>query len=381
MSPFSFNGTSANSTGQLELLPFGVVAFAPFLFLELAAAGVSNTILLALLIPACIKNLNSYVNIYLFSLAIGGLIGTVNIYCLLSLVVARRWVLGPVMCGVNFCLLVAYSLFFLLIYLVISCDKLKGVKNPLHGRPTNKRAYINTILIWGASATLGIIAIVWGLSDISGVSSHDQRGNLICFGISTRPEDRRNRFIYLSVAVIILWVFSSIVVIVAFSNFAHILLELQKLKRLRLLFVKESRIKRVVTINGQDKPLYLTEEERTAKSLTLIYFIHFVGDFISYGIYYIQFVINNFTSPLENQDSFEQQKSVYLIIALILHFLNCVNPVLLILANKRLRIRVMGLFKCQLNPKMEETQDHNLNQRPKKRKRAFLSKTNIIKPL
>ena len=79
------------------LLPIGAVAFAPFLLLlELVAATVSNAILLALqlVILACVKKHNNNINIYLFSLALGELVGAVDIFCLLSLIVGRRWVLG-----------------------------------------------------------------------------------------------------------------------------------------------------------------------------------------------------------------------------------------------------------------------------------------------
>ena len=76
------------------LLPIGAVAFAPFLLLlELVAATVSNAILLALVILACVKKHNNNINIYLFSLALGELVGAVDIFCLLFLIVGRRWVL------------------------------------------------------------------------------------------------------------------------------------------------------------------------------------------------------------------------------------------------------------------------------------------------
>ena len=88
----SLNATSNGSTITVFQLPVGAVAFAPFLLLELVAAIVSNAILLALVILACIKKLKNNINIYLFSLAIviGGLIGAFNIFCLITLVIARN---------------------------------------------------------------------------------------------------------------------------------------------------------------------------------------------------------------------------------------------------------------------------------------------------
>ena len=127
-----------NSTEELadDLLPIGAVAFAPILLLELVAAVVSNTILLALVILACVHKLNNNINIYLFSLAIGGLIGAFNIFSLLVLVVARRWILGLAVCNMSRFVVIVYDFFFLFIYLIIGQDKLKAVKDPLtfHGQ-------------------------------------------------------------------------------------------------------------------------------------------------------------------------------------------------------------------------------------------------------
>ena len=101
----SILNTTGNDSAPL-LLPIGAVAFAPFLLLELVAAIVSNAILLALVILACVKKLNNNINIYLFSLAIGGLIGGLigafEILCLTALVIARRWILGADLCSINF---------------------------------------------------------------------------------------------------------------------------------------------------------------------------------------------------------------------------------------------------------------------------------------
>ena len=99
------NDSSLNATANqsdLVFLPIGAVAFAPFLLLELVAAIVSNAILLALVILACVKKLNNNINIYLFSLAIGGLIGAFELLSLTTLVIARTWVLGSALCYATF---------------------------------------------------------------------------------------------------------------------------------------------------------------------------------------------------------------------------------------------------------------------------------------
>ena len=116
----SINTTSNGLTITASQLPIGAVTFAPFLLLELMAAIVSNAILLALVILACVKKLNNNINIYLFSFAVGGLIGVFNIFCVLTVVVARRWTLGFAICNINYYVLYVINVFFIFIYLIIS---------------------------------------------------------------------------------------------------------------------------------------------------------------------------------------------------------------------------------------------------------------------
>ena len=358
------NNSSLNTTANestMVSLPIGAVAFAPFLLLELVAAIVSNAILLALVILACAKKLNNNINIYLFSLAIGGLIGAFNIFCLLSLVIARRWVLGFALCNVNYYLLNVYNIFFIFLYLVISRDKLKGVKDPLHGRPTNKRAYVTSAFVWVAtfiSGALFYIAWIWSIMRDRSIDY----GNFVCFSLHSARINERGRFILVSSIVISYWIVSSIFIVSTSSNFVRILLELRELKKYRLRYTYEIQTSKTSTvrIKGRDKPLYRTGEERTAKSLILVYFIQFSSVFISFLMYYIQ-TIRNFVLPPEREDGPDFQ--FYFVTALTILFFPCSNPVFLILSNKRLRTRIRELFKCTLNPEVEASPVHQQTNR------------------
>ena len=379
----SILNTTGNDSAPL-LLPIGAVAFAPFLLLELVAAIVSNAILLALVILACVKKLNNNINIYLFSLAIGGLMGAFNIFCVLILVIARRWILDFAVCNINYYLLNIYNIFFILIYLLISRDKLKGVKDPLRGRPTNKRAYITSALIWVAANGAGTIiylAWIWTIVQTSLV----EFGNFLCFGLTSERINDKGRLIRVSVYTTSFWIISSIIIVITFSNFVHILLELRELKNHRLTIAKQvSQTSITVGINRRDKPLYRTGEVRTAKSLILVYFIQFSCIFISFLMYYIQTILN-FTLPPEREDGSDFQ--IYFVIALMINFFPSTNPVFLILSNKRLRSRVRELFKCTLSPEVEASPVHSptVTPEPKKTKSTHtllnLKRNNKIMPL
>jgi hypothetical protein len=380
------NDSSLNATineSALVLVPIGAVAFAPFLLLELVAAVVSNAILLALVILACVKKLNNNINIYLFSLAVGGLIGAIDIFCLLSLVVARRWVLGRFMCNVSYFVEYFIYVFFTAIYVVISRDKLKAVKDPLHGRPTNKRAYINSIILWVISLGAAVLFLALGVRVINGIPDlFHNRGNFICFGLTSRRTNRTRSFVYVSVFIIGYWIVSSIVILATFSNFVRILIELRTLKKIRQRHVKcndsENCTNTTIKINGRDKPLYRTGEERTAKSLSLIYFIQLGCILISSGMLYVQ-ISRNFILPPENSDGPDFQ--IYFIVLLSVQLYACVNPIFLILSNKRLRTRVKELFKCTLSPEVEASPVHKPTNKQTTAVRYFAPKTNKIMPL
>ena len=221
-----------NQSSFYNILPIGAVAFAPFLLLELVAAIVSNAILLALVILACVKKLNNNINIYLFSLAIGGLMGAFNIFCLLTLIVARRWVLGVFTCNISYCVVMIYLVIFTLIFLFISRDKLKGVKDPLRRRPTKKIAYIHSVMFWIASVAAGIIPLAssWPYNIIN--RRIELFGDFACFGLTSRLAGQESRFLSSSLSAGVFYVASFVMILVTLSNFMQIILELRKLRKL-----------------------------------------------------------------------------------------------------------------------------------------------------
>ena len=366
----------SNESTTPFILPIGAVAFVPFLLLELVAAIVSNAILLALVILACVKKLNNNINIYLFSLAIGGLIGAFNLICLLSLIVARRWVLGLFMCNVSYCVVLIYYMLLIIIYLIISRDKLKGVKDPLYGRPTNKRAYVNTIVLWIVSIVFGLLFLSFSWNFFT--TRIEVFGDFACFGLTSRLADEENRFIFSSLSISIYWLISSVIILVTFSNFVRILWELRKLKKLRQQFVNRKTSK-VVRINNRYKPLYRTGEERTAKSLALAFFIQFICILISSSMLYIQAILRNYVLHEEVRNSADFQ--IYFVILLIVQHYPCIAPIFLIWSNKRLRTRVKELFKCTLNPEVESSPIHAAENTEPTPMCHFTPKTNKVSPL
>ena len=80
-------------------------------------------------------------------------------------------------------------------------------------------------------------------------------------------------------------------------------------------------------------------------------------------MFYTQ-IIRNFALPPESGDGPDFQ--FYFVVQLTILFFPCINPIFLILSNKRLCTQVKELFKCTLNPEVEASPVHMHSNRPKK---------------
>ena len=333
-----------NSSDAVEPLPLAAVALAPLILLELVVAILSNAILLALVVLACARKYNNNINIYLFSLSIAGFTGAFSTFCTFILLLARRWVLGDILCIVNAATFNASNVLYLLLYLIISRDKYIVARGSFLSRPSTKRAYRISVAAW--IVTIVFVALSsWNI--MNNILNSVDNEHFRCFGFSSQRSRSMTQFVLAVTLVGVFWLLSTIVIGISLFNFARILLELHKLNKLRQRFSEQSRKNRTIRINERDRPLYTTAEERTAKSLALVFFIQLFAIFISYGMSYIQ-IIRSFALPEDSQDGPNYQ--IYFVVILIAQLFPTTNPAYLILSNKRLRKRVKGLFKCKLNP-------------------------------
>ena len=128
--------------------------------------------------------------------------------------------------------MISYNIIFVFIYLLISRDKLKGVKDPLHGRPTNKQAYVSSAVVWVAVITVATSFVIWGGNNVHNTSNDSnsaraEYGDFICFGLTHRRANMSTRFITILVLLISVWTVLFIITSATFANFVRILLELR----------------------------------------------------------------------------------------------------------------------------------------------------------
>ena len=341
--------------GDDDRLLKGVLAFAPIIAIELLVAVISNTILLALVILACVHKHNNNINIYLFSLSIAGFMGAFSLFCLFTLIVSQRWVLGSAMCVLNWFMTNLTNLVYLVLYLIISRDKYKVVKG--NSRPDKKRAYVRSAIVW----TVLVVSTLSGLWHVADELFNPlDNEHFVCYQLKQDSSRNNIKFIFRTISLIGFWLLSTIIILISFFTFLLILLKLRNLKcNQRIRFSNSEQSQTSVRIDERDysrpQKFNATGEEGTAKSLAFIYFIYFFSVFVSYVMGYANILRNYILFDEDHQDpKFE----IYFTVLLIILLFPTTNPLYLILSNKRLRNRVKGLFKCELKPYLGDSPVH-----------------------
>lgn len=367
---------TCNSTEYFFVpLPVNTVVFAPILLLKFVAAVVSNAILLALVMLACVHKFNNNINIYLFSLSIIGFMGAFSTFCTFIFVVARRWILGETVCVLNLAIVIIFNYIYLILYLIISRDKYRVIKGSSSSRPSKKRAYILSLILWSLGISAIALPVCWMFvrDELSSVGEE----NFICYGIKEQPFANRTQFIFSIVFLIVFWGILFVIIFMSLFYFVQIIFELRKPNRIRQHISRQSCNKLIIKINERNIPLHISGEEGTAKSFALVFFIHFFAmslNIILYIVVIIQNTVLGFTTETNPNRQF-----LYLAI-LIARFFPSTGPVFLIFSNKRLRMRVKGLFRCELNPNVADslmnTTDRSVDDKPTTQKKS--SKNRIL---
>lgn len=329
---------TTNGSSSSELLPGSISSFAPVALLELVAAAVSNILLIALIVKASLRHVQNNTNIYLLSFGILGLIQSFNIFTLFVTVSARKWIFGPVLCGVSVFTMKLHLFSPLFLHLMLSRDRYKAVRDPFNWQPKSRLAYISTTIIWGLAVTYSTLftlkhAII-GFSDYSG------KGFYVCY-ISIDIVRRDNGAVAV-VACTVHYVITISTLVITLTYYILILKDLHLTERLR---IQHSMLSpHVIVVNGRDKPLECTSEERAARSLAMIFLFQFACSMLSNLLLSIRLL----EAVAKDVSIRYAAHSAEIVLWLIIYLLPAINPTFLTLTNKRFRSRVLELFQCEL---------------------------------
>ena len=346
-SGFAMNG-STNSCSDDGEFPVGTKAFVPFLLLEFLVAVGSNVVLMTLVIKA--RKVQNNTNVYLFSLSLAGLIASLILFMLFVTVLAGKWVLGIAFCVINrFSISILISL-FLLIHLAISRDRYKAVQDPFNWHPRTSKTVVITVFIWGGSLIFAIfrIILVYALQQLKPTAES-------CFGIQADGCSNKTITIPLVQFVSHMSILGAVYLVVLTVTLSYYILIIKDLRQVEQLRMQHRMLGEspVLKVNGKDKPVQCTAEERAAKSLAIIFLIQFTCAIIIY-IYNAVRAIQAVVASRENVVTFTRSHPAEDIFLLSLGLLPAANPAVLILTNKRFRNHVKEFFHGELKPETAE---------------------------
>ena len=345
------NNSSYNSTDTATpfsfILPRGIEGYAPIILVEFIISLISNVILMALILKA--RKVQNNTNIYLFSVCIAGLFEAFNLFMLLITVTARRWVLGSAMCAINSFILLLTLFTLILLHLCISRDRYKAVSDPFHWQPKTKYSYVYSVVIWAVSLAFSLYAMS---SYIDKPPRPDtEESAFSCFGLTIfRDGSQVKALVNAILLVSTFYPLNVIVAVVTLRNYILVLRELHLVKRLRQQACILSSV-HVLRVNGRDKPLRCTAEERATKSLAVLCIIQFVCSFLITTITFARLI----ESILKKTPLGEITHPAELTLWCIVQLMPSINPGILILINSRFRNRVKDIFRytSELKPEVD----------------------------
>ena len=310
-----------------------IIVLAPFVLAIFLVALVFNLILLALLFKT--SKVNSNTNIYLFSIGLFGLIGCFNTFALLVTLIAKRWVLGTALCIFNDFMFRITIPALPLLHVVISHDRYKAVCYPLtYWKKKRKNVILVSVFLWVFSFVIAVCGTTWSFSVVP--VYENILGPECYYGIVTVYHSTIDSRVAI-VLNIVYFIAIAVCSIVTLVYYVFIARELHTVESLRTQYrmLSDSPI---LKVNGRDKPIQCSTEERAAKSLVVLFGFRFVCLAISAVIAIIHAV-----KELYIEESIQTQFED--IIIFIFFLLPTIGPSLLIASNKRYRQRVRGLFQ------------------------------------
>ena len=324
----------AANTSEPTVLPHVVEIFTPVLLVQLLVGLVSNLLLIALLVKANSVNGQNNINIYLYSMATNNLLSLFPVLTLLLSTVTKEWVLGQTMCSLNQYAICAVGIPYILLQVCISRERYRAVVHFSEWIPYSRRTYIHVAVVWICAICTGVMGVAQG-GQIVGRTDDV----LSCYTPATWFE---GKFIPVLIVVIIV-LYTSTTACLAFATvyYARTFRELYIIKQIRL-----SHTTQPMTLNQRDIPISWKAEVRTLKSVACMFFVSLVP-FVTAYVYYIALAV----VAIKEGKRFHEVDVPQLHVGVVCLYLTpAASPVLLIVMNKRFRMRMKDLFRWQLKP-------------------------------
>ena len=328
------NSELAANTSESTVLPHLVEIFTPVLLVQLLVGLVSNLLLIALLVKANSVNGQNNINIYLYSMAINNLLSLFPVLTLLLSTVTKEWVLGQTTCSLNQFAIYAVGAPYILLQVCISRERYRAVVHFSEWIPYSRRTYIHVAVVWICAICIGVMGVAQG-GQIVGKTDDV----LSCY---TPARWFEGKFIpVLIVVILVLFTSTSALLALATVYCGRTFRELYIIKKNRV-----SHITQPMSLSQRDIPISWEAEVRTLKSLACAFFVSLVP-FVTAHVYYITVAV----VAIKEGKRFHEVDIPQLHVGVVCLYLTpAASPVLLIVMNKRFRMRMKDLFRWQLKP-------------------------------
>ncbi len=324
-----------NTTQELQLSNI-TTFFVPIIFLVLMIGLVFNTLLLVLIWKT--RKVNNNTNVYLFSLAIIGLMRIFPAFNLMVTLVARNWVLGKEICFINQFLMRLITGITTPTILAMSYDRYITMKHPFrYYRKSRKRTFTIVSLIWIVFSIAGSPAAFLTISEIARaprtIWTECFSSTMLMGGV----KEVRETLVALNVAFLIVMAFAIAITLIYFIALAK---ELRAMKKTHngCILPASSPLASIDTVSIRYKPNSI--EKQTTRTFSSIIFFQSTCTVISTMLFVTAIVIHLLSQQGSQTIVFQH---VYTLM-LFFFILPYINPFIVMLNNSKFRNRVKKLL-------------------------------------
>ena len=140
--------------------PALAVIYTPIFLVQLLVGLVSNLLLLTLLVKA--TSVKNNINVYLCSMAANNLLSLFPLLTLVVSTVTKQWVLGQTMCTINQVIIYMVSMPNLLLPVFISRERYRAVLHFMEWKPFTRRTYLEVAVVWICAVGSGMVGLLQG---------------------------------------------------------------------------------------------------------------------------------------------------------------------------------------------------------------------------
>ena len=333
------NLSNAREEYNTSELPTLAVIYTPIFLVQLLVGLVSNILLLTLLVKA--TSVKNNINVYLYSMAANNLMSLFPLLTLVVSTVTKQWVLGQTMCTINQVILYMVGISNLLLPVFISRERYRAVLHFMEWKPLTRQTYLEVGVVWICAIGGGMVGLLQG-EQIAGKTDEV----ISCF---TPSRWLKYPIFPLYIAYLVLGcIMGPAALLFSVVHYVYIFRELSIVKKYHAGVLSNIQ---PLWRNYQDIPIHWNSELRALNSMACV-FIMTAVPFTAGSLYGTAVA----AVAMAKDITFEEANIPLLHLAFMSMFLvPTAGPMVILVVNKRFRMRIKDLLRWQLKPDNDTT--------------------------